>query len=395
MALSCFVGSFTIPTAGGTPVSKSITGVGFQPKLVLFFGTTQSSDADVSTQSTNIALTLTILGFAVDSTHRAVIFSDDDGSASVRAPDSTLCIKSQVSSVITYAADFVSMDADGFTLSFTTINATAYIVNYMAIGGADLTNVASKSFTTPTGAPPQSSPQTGIGFKPDAMILIGGRANSVGIGLVSSTTTRGASSLAKNGGYARYQRTVEAYVETSDTAKLLEADLSSFDSDGFTLNFTTTNAVTSTLIAICMKGGKFNSGNFLQKTSTTTQPTTGNGFTPTGLIILSVENTASTTVDTSADGIMVGMASGATARAVTFYEDDGSYGWGILNRTQIVRNAGQNGSVNCGADLSSFDADGFTLSYATADATAREMLYFAFGSTGGAPADILMGQGVM
>ena len=45
-------------------------------------------------------------------------------------------------------ANFVSFDADGFTLNFSQSDTTAYKVNYVAFGGTDITNSVIKTLTS-------------------------------------------------------------------------------------------------------------------------------------------------------------------------------------------------------------------------------------------------------
>ena len=379
MALSCFVGSFTVPAGTG---NKSVSGVGFQPKCVIFFSNRRSADGKSGSNSENDDMPLTILGIANSSSSRAVIYNTNDFSGGNPTASGTECIHTQGAALGTFfAADFISMDSDGFTVNFTTANATAYIVNYCAVGGADLTNVGMVSFTSP-GSTGNNS-QNGVGFKPDCIIFIGGGGATTfeGLGIVSSTAKRGANSSNFSGVHGRYQRTNQAYVEINSVDKRLEADLVSFDSDGWTLNFTTVNATTSTIYGFCFKGGQFTVDNILQKTSTGTQQTTGVGFLPKGLILTTVLNTALTTINTTREAWHIGAASDTTHRGVVISAAQ-TRGVTALDRANIYKSLSDatNPSVQAAADLSSFDNDGFTLNYGTADATAREILYFAFGS---------------
>jgi hypothetical protein len=201
MALSCFVGSLTVPAATG---NQAITGVGFQPSAVLFFGNRQASDAASSNGGSNAAMNH-FVGVATSSTARGVVECNDDFSAGglVSTPTATQCIRQRSSAgTLLFAADFVSMDADGFTVNFATANATAYVINFIALGGSDLTNVAVKSWTTPTATGNQS--QTGVGFQPDALVFIGSETvrliAGIPIGFISSTTQRGATANTYNTG---------------------------------------------------------------------------------------------------------------------------------------------------------------------------------------------------
>jgi hypothetical protein len=49
--------------------------------------------------------------------------------------------------------------------------------------------------------------------------------------------------------------------------------------------------------------------------------------------------------------------------------------------TKVLRHATNPSTVDAEADLNSFDADGYTLGWTTADATAREFVAVSMGST--------------
>lgn len=386
MALSCFVGSFTVPAATG---NQSTTGVGFQPKAILFFGNRRSSDAATQNGAANADMPH-FIGMATSSSSRGVVDCQDDySSVASAAPTGTQCIRLRnAAGTVQYAADFVSMDADGFTVNWATANATAYVINYMAFGGTDLTNVAVKSFSSATSTGNQAT--TGVGFQPDALVLVGSETvygvGCVALGFVSGTSARGGLGNAYDGGLSQYQRTVKAYAvpRGSSTTVGLEADLTSFDSDGFTLNWGTVQAAGRTIYALCFKGGQFKSYSFTQKTSTGSQGYTGVGFQPTGVLMGGTLRAAGTTVTTARLALYVGAGSGSSARGAINYLNGGT-GVAELIRTKIytARQDNATPTLNAAADLTSLDADGFTLNYSTADATAREVLAMAFGSAAG------------
>jgi hypothetical protein len=78
---------------------------------------------------------------------------------------------------------------------------------------------------------------------------------------------------------------------------------------------------------------------------------------------------------------MTGAASGSTHRAASQY-DSGGFPVAALDRTNVYVSYGDDGTptLQGKADLTSFDADGFTLTYTSPDATAREVIYLAMGN---------------
>jgi len=126
------VGTSTSPTSTGT---KAVTGVGFQPKGILDFGcgiaaagaapqlyyglgagVSTSSRAAVGVSSTD-SVTTTVTSRRHDNAKMALV----NGIGGIRLD-----------------ANLSSMDADGFTRNWSTVNATAFIQNHIALGGSDL-----------------------------------------------------------------------------------------------------------------------------------------------------------------------------------------------------------------------------------------------------------------
>lgn len=112
--------------------NQSVTGVGFQPKLVMFF-------ADYSAQSGGNALACHSSGSATSSTARAHTASVSTTNANTQANVNdtthvfTIWSNPVATTTVTEQADFVSMDADGFTINITTAT-NARKVTWVAIG---------------------------------------------------------------------------------------------------------------------------------------------------------------------------------------------------------------------------------------------------------------------
>jgi len=175
MGYSSHVGSFNIDSALGITETQSITGVGFQPKVVLFWwsGSTASSDT--------VAGGTYLLGFgaAVSSTSRwNVCAVSEDALATSntrRGQYDTECISTfDADGSWDGRMDFVSMDADGFTLVVDDAFANEYRISYLALGGDDLTNVALGAKQTPAATGNYAT--AGVGFQPDALIVCSGVA---------------------------------------------------------------------------------------------------------------------------------------------------------------------------------------------------------------------------
>lgn len=396
MAANFKTGTITSPTSTG---NAAFTGIGFQPKaLILIFEKQTTSGTGVSF--------IHGMGFGISSSSRRAIssvFLDAVSGGTINMA------RAQSNSSILYAynttsgstsaflvADLVSFDSDGFTLNFTTVQASGYLVSYIAFGGVDLTNVAIKDVRAPASTGSQA--YTGVGFQPDMLITISNSDTSAGpgsshnsgaratMGLGISGTNKAAHSVSDdNSGkkYAKVQKTgITMAADVITPSILYEASLTSLDSDGFTWNWVTTSANRYTFV-LCLKGGLYKVGTFNQSTSTGNQSVTGIGFQPLGIMLLSTNVASSTSVSTGAKFSMGG-ASSSSSRFSTWLgaSGDPSVADHYHDTEKVLRvlTEGTPTEVTT-ADYVSNDSDGFTINNSAVDGTSREVLYFAFGSS--------------
>lgn len=125
------VGTSTSPTSTGT---KAVTGVGFQPKVVLLWGVAGSA------VGTGVSSPMHF-GAAVSSSSRAAISVDSRNGLTTsntnRRHDNVKAVSIISAGSLALDADFSSGGADGFTLNWSTVD-TARILNHICLGGADL-----------------------------------------------------------------------------------------------------------------------------------------------------------------------------------------------------------------------------------------------------------------
>lgn len=387
------VGSLVQPTSTG---NQSYSGIGFQPKAILFFLNNLTGDGSEANAHLGI-------GAAISASNRAAVAvnsydtfaSSDTNRRHTNAACLTLFDQNQITLC---EADLVSFDSDGFTLNWIIANATQRIINYLALGGDELTDVFLKQFNCPTTTGSQAT--TGVGFKPDAVILftvlISTTPPSVtqyslpSFGFATQNldqaTVNGrgepAISITNN---EKTQRTDNIIDVTNGGVSFARASITSFDSDGFTLNWTTAPTSARSMWALCLKGGRYNVGAFNQKTSTGTDQINGIGFKPKALLLASFNNVATTSIVAN-QHMSIGIVSDQTNRGCIWYGDQDNIETSIadsdLDRTKVIKMMTEGTpTTNAAADLSSFDSDGFTIDWTTADATARQIVYLAFGSS--------------
>lgn len=387
MALQVKVGTLTQPTSTG---NQAVTGIGFQPKFILFFITNQAAIGN----SVNLQKGY---GMAISSSARASIsvFGTNGStltSYAERYYHTSFCISLiNVSSVVSQA-DFVSMDSDGFTINWTTVDSTQRIVGYIAVGGTDLSNVNILGKSLPAGT--GNSAFTGMGFKPDMLFQLTALDASTGLNTqISSNIGFGVTPSNAHATSLNAQGVINTVSDSSETSDIFEAvngttfavqaSLVSMDSDGFTWNFAST--ISARLFSVLGgKGGNWKTNSFNQPSSTGNQAITGVGFKPTGLILMSANHPASAT-PTSGGRQSLGFTDGNNQICIWGGNKD-AVGTTVNNtdidNTQLIKMMTEAASptVNAKATIVSFDNDGFTINWGSADATAREIVYLAFGN---------------
>lgn len=410
MALSCFVDAFNIGT-GAVASTVVRTGYGFQPKACIYFWSGRTESTDTATQ---LDLKQGI-GVAVSATDRRCVTVQSDHAAGTMATDrkhnNAQCIEClTIAGAVDGNADLQSFDSDGQTLVIDDQFTTNLRVHCLALGGTDITNVATFQLQAPFFI--GNADFTGLSFQPDAVLLFSvGYAtappaattnNLLSIGVATASTQgvtawydNDASANADSACYGRGDECVALFA--SATSLNFRAAFVSFLSNGFRLNWSEVAGGTQPYIhGLALKGGNYLVGDITMSTTlNATQAESGFGFQPTGALFLSHGYALSTADVPDASGVgSVGAMSSATNR--------GAQGWGsvdgngtaacvpALEQDEILVSADGFGGAGALLDMQSVDSDGFT-TIVDAPLVALRVTYLAFGSSGGAPptADIL------
>ena len=408
MAFNSYVGSFTQSTSTG---NQAITGVGFQPKAVLFF-----SDFDAFTGNKNDALYG--FGVAVSSTKRWAVFGHANwGSASALSKggfDTTRCFGSVIASGATdyVNADFVSMDSDGFTINNTTVAATGSVIYFIALGGTDISVDVGTFTITATG----NKAVTGVGFLPSMVLFssIGapaaGNQNAIetSVGGMTSSSQFVISQMGQNSVNPSNTKSLQittAVIDNEWTAGNEDkAEYVSLDADGFTINCSkNTNSPICGYFAI--KGAQFKIGTFTESTSLGSQSVTGVGFQPSLVMFLSQSQASSTAVQDNLN-IMIGSAVSSSSRNVFDIDANDnvtpSQGQNSKSSALCLEHINATAVTNVptvleSSDFVSMDSDGFTFNASVINVTGFEDVYIAFAQNVAAstfiPRLTLMGAG--
>jgi len=380
MALDVKVGQFTKNTSNGT---QAITGVGFTPKIILFTITSRTVNDSYGGATANGGF-----GAGTTTSQVAVVGQFAAGSQLVTTSAAKATVSTTETIVIT------SFDADGFTVTISNVLAAAVLINYIALGGSDLTNAAVLTASLPTATGNQTI--TGAGFQPDSVIFLGKMApsssntvSSVAVGFIKSTTERVAAAVYGSAGtfgkYVNAAKSAVGLINTGSVVKYYEGDLVSYDSDGLTINWSTVvGSQTGTYAVICLKGIQAKAGKITQPAATGNQAITGVGFLPKAVIFAHSGATTDNTVENYA-ALGIGFTDGTNNNAMMSGSDTGSSV--VISTGGCIRRSygSTTPTVTANASASSLDSDGFTLNWTTTDATARIYNYFAFGSSSPPP----------
>lgn len=396
--------------AGGTTTGNlATTNPGLQPKALIAWNGLQTSNGAV-------ADTQFSFGFGdTTATRRNAGYNSDDNLATSDADRwfrNGDIIRNYIagSTTSTLAASLTSLDPTGFTLNWGDVTVTSALYNYMAIGGQDIVATKVGDFTTATSGATQAI--TGVGFQPDIVFLIGNLQASSNVSNNNNNYSIGV--MTPTGQWAVGQRTLSA-AATMNTARTFVTNrafsllssatntefhgmsFASMDSDGFTLNIDTQGALGFFVGYLAIKGGQWKVGSETQKTSTGTKATTGVGFTPVGAMFAGACDT--TTGPDDHARLFFGATTGSSQNSAQWTGDQDnipdSIANTIMSNTKCIVMATEATSAspttNAEAALSSFDSDGFTLNWSTADANARNFGYVAFAGNAGAPATVNSG----
>jgi hypothetical protein len=383
-------GSFTGPTT-------AITGVGFQPTLVIILAQETTGEGD--TQSNIMSIGAGIGPASTD--NRAMYFSSDfHGGTVVPASVAGLALDTIVYEVnsanfINAALTLTSLDSDGFTVSVGAGDHTGKVYQYLAFGGTVNAKVGVAARRTTTG----TQAVTGVGFQPtvvlfanalnDASFCFGWCDDQLRQGVSANQYEDKVANPTNCNGYQSASKCL-AVLDPATGAVSGEADVTSLDADGFTLDWTSAYGTAGDFLYIAIEGLLAEAGTLIQPTSTGQQAITGLSVAPDAVMLMSSNQTAAAGLQANSkfsfgftDGVtkcgtfrgdLDNVSPIANSRSVRYCTESSVLVAATPNSTSTV-------SIDAEADVDSLDFDGFTLDWISADATAREVLYLVFGDS--------------
>lgn len=405
MALDVAAGTFNIGT-GGVGTTVSVTTLAFQPKVVIFSwsGRTAVGQAEADAKPG--------MGFALSTTSRRASTAQSDHGVGTSAADNVLYDDACIALLTTAGAvdgkaDFDAFLSNGFRVIIDDVFVASYLINYFAIGGADLTDTAIVTETAPGATGDQDITTIGIALNTgandkcaiflragglsvntidtDCMFGIGVAAGDTPVNAVFSDYDADAAANAITNSYCRAGECLALTSETGGTdIATRRASVTAWLSNGLRLNWAEIGG--GDFAILVLKGGQYFVGDILSQTGTSNTAETGVGFQPKALMLAS-HNKAQSTVDTpqAVNERTIGFAVSATERCSMGMLSKDSPTTTDIGTAQHSDNMYSNQSTATAIvieglmDLVSMDSDGFTFVMDDADPAQAFVWYLAMG----------------
>jgi hypothetical protein len=379
-------GEITWLAAHTVGTTYTVSGLSYKPKAILFFA------PGINSFGAGAQDLHGVMGFATTTSNRgcACTFSQNAAGTSVCAnivsTDSIYRVASGNG-----ALDINAFNSDGFQLIVDTQSSAIHVVQWMAFGGADITDAEVFTIAEPATATTVKTTLTGA-FKPNVVILAFSKPTALdtvtsndaalSIGFMTSTSASNNICVMGNSDTGSASMDTDGYGIAAECAALIadggaavcnmRAVLSSFDTDGFTLNFLERAVTNRRGVGIAIKGGQWQASSYTINTTTVGNTTTVSGlsFRPIGALHISREATQSTSDATTAHNkVSIGCwSSTSSRRAIGWYDVDSpttsdigqvqDTGGGGSPQQILALYDNSTGGVNL-HDINAVNADGF------------------------------------
>jgi len=391
-------GTFATGTGTGDLAAQTPSLGGATPQLILLLNAQYQTATDMSWS----------FGAATSASERAscTAWADDAATttdtAHLMVTDGCL-VRLTDAATVDGAVDIAATGADSFTPTIDNAFAASATVGWAAFAGLDGAKVGTITASTDAVA---TQAFTGVGFQPDLVIFFGvaatvgtiGANSRIVVGWADGTTQRCLAMVSRDGqtdvsSWGMIANDVAwAQLNVSSGAVSDAITLSSFDSDGFTINRTVGTANWN-IGYIAIKGVQKKTLDTAMRTDTNNQSVTGAGFQ--GEFLLTLYRPPVTAYETAGSAHLeggVGFAVSSTKRFATWCADEDALAahdtYNAQSGTRVAIDFDkETGAVDEGdVDFVSFDSDGFTLDQDTAAAQATLIAALVIG-------DVATGQG--
>lgn len=395
--MSFKTGSFVKDTSLSTPVAQAIPhGLGEVPVAAMLW---MCGITAFGTFTSNYRWAIGYIGGGVAYSNAA---SSQNGAAtsvtSSRIAEKALTIVAPGES-LQAEADFVSFDDTNINISWSTNDATAYIINF-AVWGGDVTNAKAMIWSSPSAS--GELVVTGSGFNPDCL-LVSGTGIASAPPLSQAYADYGFGVAVKGGGQWGIQSRAQDNTSTMNTGRAMvifpllgaadsggtpfvSAGVRSWDDDGFTLIYDT--AFTNIRgIGLALKGGSYASG-LIQKTNDAATAVQKIGRIPTKLrggLIGSAQQYTIAPYTAANAAIVLGAFDGTNELFASCRDDDNvadavALSYGRDDKVIGLWNSGGGGTLTDAADAVVTEKE-LDLSWTTSGAANPLMGFVLFGDS--------------
>jgi len=401
MSLKSVVGTFAVPPS--ISHDTVFNTVDFRPSAGLIWGVNAGNGTTVTDH-----LYFSFGAFASDSGQASVsTFSEANkvlSTNTIRRHNNSKII-SMIDDVggstsIIFEADLRSINSSGIALNWSTLDSTGVIFSYILWGGDEITNTSLFEMVSSTGV--VESGYSGVGFQPDAGIFFsvlqsGTQSNanntSFSLGFADGTTQGSTTWESENNIFQSEIAGIQSFgnilIEMGtpgggDNDEIIQSGrLTEFNSDGYKVQWEKESSLSFTSWGLLFKGGNFQVGSGLQKTSAG-EKGHSTTFTPLNVLYSSLGNVANT-------GILphitytLGASSGNVSNTSTWIYEAG--GAGLSNTGRINSNSHSimyrhqsTAVLQAESQVSAISSTGFLNNWTTADSTNRQFMFMAFGN---------------
>jgi hypothetical protein len=403
-------GSFAKETTGTANALQTVTLVNgaLTPKALILWCTTQTTEAF----GPNLRMSVGMGSGTALANQRSTAWASDDNdgvSSNVGANwgDDVLSILTSGTPVVSVVGRINALSAGSFQLIYPTNNTTAYLIHYIVLGGADLTDALVLEFTdklTPTG----NRDDVGFGFDPQFIFILHATTSTAPpstssgykpcIGAAKSSTARWAAAVTGNDaqgmatGFGAVNdlvtnRVINTLSAAATPAVEASADFVNFITDGYTLNWLTVPASARRYATLAIRGGQHAVGAFGKTTgaSGSADDITAPGFSLAGVLQVTTDRLAADAIGGfseisigSFDGTREGHVWGSWSDTALPTEAD------VKIETAKVISTNTNPNVLKAEADCTFIANGFRNTWSTNDAVATEIGWIVFGDNAAA-----------
>ena len=255
--------SWTMRTSTG---NQSVTGVGFQPDVVIHAHAGSGHTSSPSSTSQHGGFGLGAMDSQGNQWAMATFVVDGVSTSDTsRYQRTNRCLVSVGGSQTEVKdATFVSMDSNGFTINYSNANSSAGQVFSLALKGVQAN---AGTFNKTTSAATASQSVTGVPFRPRVVLFASAQDVSRTTAQSSARLGIGASNVSTEGGIAMQDTnglsttsvdgvdsSTKAFTKVNNNTQSTDAavDVSSLDTAGFSLSWTTNDAVATEMLFLAL-----------------------------------------------------------------------------------------------------------------------------------------------